>query len=653
MDFIKRTCLTFALLSTVLFFPSRGWCAKVDPYAFHTVVGTVLFKFDYERRREQETGFLDTTSTFTQDYGMSLSGNFLSRVLMIYDAFFEFERESNTTQFSKRASNNFLFDVTTTILPQSRIPLTIFGSRNRSTSNDGNSNSIGGSTTTSVGLNWTGKFQVLPMMNLSLVRNVHGSDGADDNKDLRIAYSADKAYGPTTNRFTYTASLNDDANGGSTSSSNVGLSNVTLLSRHSTFNIGLTRDASESPDLGTTNTFGLTMALSSQPSNFFSQSHNISYFRTDSDDSSFNGTSYSGSLQYELSRKMVTNITLGINKTFTESLTSSNDNTSINASSSLTYKLTKHIFLSEALNFAHSETSASEQGISNLSDRRLLEATNNINYHRSFSFLSFGASYGLGYLYDSDINAGFENNGGQAITHNGFLSFNRIDITRFFFFDVGASFSGTLKTTSGTVNDEARSYQAHFTNRFLLKYINITGGYEKTNDKSAVEAIEDKNETSDLTITSHPIKNSSIAMNLQRVVSFNDFAGFTHSNSGSVTAGYLHRILGGNFSGNISYTLLDRTFSGGSDITRTTTYHLGYERTLLRRVMWKFDADRTSSKIEASLSRDTSFTNVIFYRLRAWSLSLAHTYSIREDETREERENRILFTVGRQFVRRF
>jgi hypothetical protein len=142
-------------------------------------------------------------------------------------------------------------------------------------------------------------------------------------------------------------------------------------------------------------------------------------------------------------------------------------------------------------------------------------------------------------------------------------------------------------------------------------------------------------------------------MGLQRLVFFNDFTGFTQSNSGHISAGYGHKLLGGSLHGNITFSIFDRTFNGGSDVTRTTDYLLSYERRLLRRVMWKFDAARTASKIEEFLSRDTTFTNVAFYRLRAWSFSISHTYAIREDSTREQRENTILFKVGRQFIRRF
>jgi len=645
--------LTLVLLSAILFVPSPGWCVKIDPYTYHTVVGTVFFEYEHQSFREQETQFLETTSTFRQNYGLSLSGNFLSRSLMIYDTSFDFERETTNTDSAKNSTNNFFFDIKSTFLPRSRVPLTIFANRSKASSSASNVEDNTDTTSTSLGLNWSGKFRVLPLMNLNISRNVHSSGNNDDNKETRVFYTADKEYGPTTNRLRLEGTFIDDITGSSTSTTNLNFGNITRLSRHSTLNLGLTRDSSDTANGGTDRTFGVTLALTSDPSRFFSQTHNVTYFRTDAQDASFNGTTYSGSLRYAVSRKIVANLGLSLSKIFSETPSDTEDSTTVNASSSISYRLTKHFSVFEALNTTFTASSSSQEGVSNLSDRKLVDATNNLNYYRSFSRAILGARYGLGYLYDTDINLDTSTNGGQAITHNGSLTLSRIDFNRFFFFDAGLSFSGVLKTTSGTVNDKVRNYRASFYNRFWKKYINIRGSFVKYNSKSAVEAIEEKSETSDLTVSSSPIKGSNILMGLQRLVFFNDFTGFTQSNSGHITAGYGHRLLGGSLHGNITYSIFDRTFNGGADITRTTSYFLSYERRLLRRVMWKFDAARTVSRIEEFLSRDTTLTNVAFYRLRAWSFSLSHTYAIREDSTREQRENTILFKIGRQFIRKF
>ncbi len=654
MDFIRRVCIILGLLPMVLVFPSMAWSAKIDPYAFTTVIGTIFFEYEHEKRTEQESGFEERTSAFTQDYGLSARGPLYSRILATYDASFTFERQTFNTNFTNNTTHTFFFDVRTNLLPFSRIPLTLFASRNMSSVSSDNTASNTDTTYTTYGLNWTGKFQVLPVMNLNVTRNIQESPGAGGtNKDTRIFFTADKEYGPMMNTLRYTGTFRDDTSGATDTSSNIGFSNITRLSRHSTFALGLTRDVTDTPDTGSTKTFGLTMAVTSQPSRFFDQTHNLTYYRTDAPDASFNGTTYSGNLRYKITRKLTSNLAMSVSRTFSETLTSTDDSTSTNVSGNIAYQISKHLTTTQSLSFSFTESDASNPGQRNLSDRKTLNYTGNVSYNRSFSRFNFFARYGLGYISDTDLNFNLPDNGGQAITHEGGTGLSRIDFNRLFFFDVSYDFRRVLKTTSGTVNESLSRYKARFYNRFWRKYLSINGGFEKYNQKIAIQAIEEKSEVYDVTLTSHPLKGSLLSFNLQRLLFFTDFVGFSQTNSGIVTAAYSHKLLGGNMGANVNYSLLDRTFTDGSDVTRTLSYELTYERVLLRRVMWKFTGTRSESKIEEFFSRYTTFSNVAFYRLRAWSFSVEHRYSIEEDSAREQRENRILFKAGRQFIRMF
>ncbi len=654
MDFIRRVCIVMGLFTAVLLVPSRVLAVKIDPYAFTTVIGTVFFEYEHDSRTEQETGFVDKTSDFRQNYSLLMRGHLLSRVLATYDASVTFERQTFNTTTAKNSTNSFYFDISTTLLPLSRIPLTLFGSRTANSSSSDQLQNNHNTTDTTVGLNWTGKFRVLPVMNLNVTRNVQDAGNNQKNKDTRIYFTADKEYGPTVNNFRYTGTFREDTTGSSDSTTNLGLSNVTRLSRHSTLSVGLTRDVSDTVNSGTERTFGLTMTLASQPSRFFDQTHNLTHFRTDAQDESFNGTSYAGNLRYRISRRVSSNLSLGVSKVFTETPTSSQDSTSTNAAGNLSYKITKHLYTTQTVSFSFTETNASNSLQRNLSDRKIFNSLSSLNYNRDILHrLNFFGSYGLGYLYDTDINLDQPDNGGQALTHQGEVTLSRIDFNRFFFFDTGYSFRRVLKTTSGTVNEKVNRYRAHAYNRFWKKYLIIDATFEKFSHKTAVEAIEEKGETTSLTITTTPVKGGRVAFNLQRNLFFDDFAGFSHTNSGEITAGYGHKLLGGIASGNIHYRIFDRAFNGGSDITRTTSYELNYERVLVRRVMWKFNAQRTDSRIEEFFSRYTVLTNTAFYRLRAWTFSLQHVYTRQEDSTREERENKILLKAARQFIRIF
>ncbi len=653
MDVIRRVCIILGLLPLVLVFPSRAWSAKIDPYAFTTIIGTVFFEYEHDKRTEQESNFVEKTSAFTQDYGLSARGPLYSRILATYDASFTYERQTFNTNFTDNTTNSFFFDIRTQLLPLSRIPLTLFATRNKSTVSSGAADTTTDTTYTTYGLNWTGKFQVLPVMNLNVTRNVQDTANGGSNKDTRIYFTADKEYGPMLNSLRYTGTFRDNTGGSSDSSTNIGFSNITRLSRHSSFTLGLTRDVTDTPDTGTTKTFGLTMAVTSQPSRFFDQTHNLTYYRTDGQDSSFNGTTYSGSLRYKITRKLSSNLAMSVSRVFSETQTSSDDSTSTNVSGNIAYKLTDHLTTTQSVSLSFTESDASNPGQRNLSDRKTLNYTGNVSYNRSFSRFNFFTRYGLGYISDTDLNINLPDNGGQAITHEGSAGLSRIDFNRLFFFDLSYDFRRVLKTTSGTVNENHSRYKARFYNRFWRKYLNINGGFQKYNQKIAVQAIEEKSETYDITMSAHPVRGSLISLNLQRLLYFTDFVGFSQTNSGVVTAAYSHKLLGGNLGANATYSLFDRTFTDGSDITRTLSYELTYERVLLRRVMWKFSGTRSETKIEEFFSRYTTISNTAFYRLRAWSFSLEHSYSIEEDSARQQRDNRILFKAGRQFIRMF
>jgi len=419
--------------------------------------------------------------------------------------------------------------------------------------------------------------------------------------------------------------------------------------------MGLTGDSESSSvdNTATDRNFGLTMGLSSHPSRFFNQSHNISYYKSTSEDLDSNGVNYNGSLSYLISKKMSTSLSFAVTKAFSESSTGSDDSIGVNIGSSFSYMLTKHFSTNESLRVDYSQSSSSLEGTSNLSDRKLLTAVSNLRYRRLFSFLSFSASYGTGYTADSDIALDTADNGGQAITHNGSIDFNRIDFTRFFFFNAGGNFSRVLKNTSGTVNENLSHYYASFSNRFWKKYFSMDGNYDRDFHKVAVQAIVDKNEQTALKFLLTPIERLQLSVDLHRSVAFNDFAGFSNTNSMHVSSGYGHRLFGGSLSGNVSFSYQENNFTGGSDITRNKNFRLSYERTMLRRVLWHFDATRNESNIEDVHSNIMIFTDTLFYRLRAWTMSLTHMYSIDQDSARDFRENKIFFKIGRQFVRAF
>ncbi|MFQ5428003.1 MAG: hypothetical protein ACE5EZ_03385 [Thermodesulfobacteriota bacterium] len=628
----------------------------MDPYAFTTVIGTVFFEYSHENRKDLEfNDFEETTSTFTQTYGLSLRGNILSRLLMIYDTSLTYSRNNVNLVSNKNINNNLVLSVNTTLIPRSRIPLTLFGTRSSSWGSvDGESNN-GGTITTNMGFSWAGNFRVLPVMSLRVKRDVvESGDGDTVNKKLNILYNASKAFGPTVNDLRYRIDFRDAEGGDSSSNSSLRFHNKTDLSRHSSFTLGVTRDVGPSLQEGGTRSksLGFNMGLLSYPSRFFRQTHNLDHYRTIDGESKSNGTIYSGTLAYRVSKKVELNLSLGVAKQFTESDTSSEDTTNTTASSSFAYSLTDHLSITQSVSANFTETSSSDESI-NIRDRKVLNYSSTLSYYRKFSRANFNAGYGLGYIWDTSASADFIDEGGQGITHNGSIGLSRIDFNRFFLFNTGASFKGVLKETAGQVKDSTHQYFMNFDNRFWKEYLTMNGAYNKESTTDAIDEIKETEEVMQLSVRVTPIKDGGTMFNVQRTVFFSDISGFSRSNSGSVNAYYGHSLLGGTFGSNLSYSLGRNSFEGGSSKTRIATFKFSYGRVLLRRVMWEFNADISNAKVDDTFSRNYTLSNTAFYRLRAWSLSLAHSYYISQTSSTNERVNTIFFKVGRQFVRMF
>ncbi|MFQ5354388.1 MAG: hypothetical protein ACE5DR_05515, partial [Thermodesulfobacteriota bacterium] len=302
------------------------------------------------------------------------------------------------------------------------------------------------------------------------------------------------------------------------------------------------------------------------------------------------------------------------------------------------------------------ETSSSDQTNVNLGDRKVLRYTTNLSYYRKFSRVNLNTSYGLGYLWETERTSAVSNNddGGQGITHNGSLSLNSIDFNRFFLFNTGASFRDVLKSTAGKLTDKSHRYYMNFDNRFWTNVFTLRGSYEKENSTDAIDEIKESEEVSRISVTSSPIKGGRLTFGVQRRVYFTDLVGRSTSNSGDVSAGYGHTLFGGSFGTSASYSLGRDTFEGGDSSRRTYShFNFSYERSLLWRVLWKFNTDLTNISVDDTFSRSYAFTNSLFYRLRAWSLSLDHSYTISQTSTTDNRVNKIFLRVGRQFLRMF
>src|SRR3990172_918844 len=196
MSRIRWLCWAMTLSVIFLLVPAKGWCVRVDPYIYRSLIGRVAFEFERETRTSGNSS--RTPSSFSQRYSLDSKGNIVSRRLIIYDAGVSFIKKNYFTATSDSGSANLNYYLTTSFLPQSRIPLKLYGRRGELTSS---TKSRSRSTTVNTyGLDWRGIFVKLPETRVVIERESRrGAGGESHSMEYRL--ELDKELGPTRNSF--------------------------------------------------------------------------------------------------------------------------------------------------------------------------------------------------------------------------------------------------------------------------------------------------------------------------------------------------------------------------------------------------------------------------------------------------------------------
>ncbi|GMR04296.1 MAG: hypothetical protein BMS9Abin23_0189 [Thermodesulfobacteriota bacterium] len=645
MAYTKRSCWALIVFSIFVLLPSKGLALKIDPYQFRIFRGTLSLA--YEKENRDVSGFDEDTSGFTQTYSLDFLGNVLTPRLMIYNGVLIFTRQDFSADGVETDSNSLSYGLTTTFLRKSRIPLTLFGNNYSSDTTTGSETFD--NTTSQYGLSWSGRFIRLPIINVQATRTTEDQDGSE-NQQTDIFLNMEKYWGPSVNRFDYTGtfykSLNSDD---SSSSTNINFSNSTSLTKHTTFSVGASRAVSDIQTSDSTDTtYGLSMSLLSKPGRFFEQSHNLTYFKSNTGGSDYSGTTYSGNLRYKVSEKISSTLSLSITDSSNESETTTEDSKSVSTGMDLSYSITDNLYLSENIFYLRNDSTSSGTTDSNLLDREYLSATSSINYRRKMYWALLFSSYGLGYVKDSDTEGG----GGSGIQQYITASLSRIDFNNYVLFDISAT-DNRIKQISGTIHGGTQEYDFRAYNKKWEKYVDLSAEFKKYANTSQFSALEERSQDIYLRAATRFLRNTRFSVNYNNSHYFTDLSGFSNSSTVYASASHSRNILGGRLSFSLNYGISNRTFTDGSDTTKTANYNLSYARVIIRNMQWKIYAQRTDSNTDDVISEVTTFSNTLYYRLRAWVFSVNHNYSLEHTSTSEVKENRFLIKASRSFVRVF
>src|SRR4030067_2294374 len=277
MFLLKRIWASAVIALIAWLIPAQSFSVERDPYAVNSLMGQVHFQ--YLRETEDRDNYAKTVSNdFIQEYTLDMRGYYASRRLLIYDADWGYINKQNSTNTTDTNTGLHNYYLSTTLLPLSYIPLTLYANRQSRTIETAPSDSS--SIRTEFGLSWSLVFRRLPETTLRARRiQTDNSDGSNQTTDT-YQVGMKKDIGPTKNRLNYSLS-NSSLDEKSASQYALNFNNDTNISRSTIFRLGATRGVTESWDNPASTVNGLTLSLTSSPSREFSQSHGDGYFSSE------------------------------------------------------------------------------------------------------------------------------------------------------------------------------------------------------------------------------------------------------------------------------------------------------------------------------------------------------------------------------------
>lgn len=649
----RATRVLVALLIGVCFFlPSKSHALERDPYLTRILIARIQLEYENISLTENGRKAQDQTR-FKQIYSLETRGNLLSRYLIIYDAgvsFSDNDYQSGATNF---VTNEYDYNLRTTFLPKSAIPLTLYGRYNNQTVS-GLQNDFWHSRLI-YGLNWFSTIKPFPRTLLTVER-VNDKTATTDTLATYVRVRADKDIGPTENEVEYVYQNNDDQNSsGLSTSSDVNLRNKTHLSKKTTLYIGATRSESKNksetsaePLTTETTLQGLTMALDSRPSQEFNQYHNYTFFSSKAEGKN-TGSHYSGDLNYSFSDRLRSHLGLTYSESKDETGTSEFKNQTVSTGDSISYSLNSNLSISETISYTKTTTNAEEGTAANVGGRSSLRITTALSYRKTLSFANLGSSYALSYLEDN-LAKEVGREGGKGIEQNVSVGLGDIDVVPHVGFDTSARLV-SIKNLSGDVGGNGYGYEANAYNRSLRKYVKIIGTYSKEKTATWISLLEQKKELYKLNISSDYFRNTSIRANAEHRNDFDNITGFTSISTQDLSVDHRRPLLGGSLFLSASFNHLTVHSSGLPQKVFSNIYEAKYSRAFLKSVLWQLRLSRNERTDQATFVNVTAIENGIFMPLRSWLFSLEHLYTLTEDYQRERAENKLMLKASRAFFR--
>jgi hypothetical protein len=648
---IRKIWWAVTLFLILFYIPSKGHAVVISNEYYERTILTGRMTFQYDQSKSRSRGGGGTKSSgFNQNYTLSLSGKFLNRLLVIYNTGIGYNKRDRENPTSTIETDRLSYYLRVHFLPESDIPLILYGKRTIS----------GDSTIDNYSLSWRGEFRRMPKTSLNIGRS-NGKDDLTEWQSTNYRLNLYKKKEKSTNIFYYNLSKSEDITDSKKSSTMaMNFSNQTRISRNTS--VGFNTTKGESKGTGTTKSSaeGIGVSLRSAPSNKFTHSHSYSYSKNKSASSQIETEGYGGNMSYRLSDQLASSISLSVANTDNDSLTSKREIDSLNTFWRLSYQASKKLSLSESIAYTTTTTSGSEAGQTNLIDLNSLRVTTRARYRTKLSWASMSTGYGIGYREESRAggDAADPEERGASIDQNFSLTFGGIDAMGYAGMSASSVY-GYSEEIDGDIGRSNFSLNVNARNKVWLKYVKLTATYRKKINKSWISAevreqdrFVIKGNTAYLERYLNPRGNGGTKL------SFTSSMGSTSSNfdekttsiSNSATMNHDRIFARGKLSGLISYNSNLSESSGNKRKDSLLKLSAKYKRPLLRRILWSASASTTMKTINSNRSLSSGIANSFTYALRHWSLKATHSYSISHTNSKRTR-SRITLTASRGFGR--
>lgn len=651
---IKREWWVIAVIFFTLFLPSVGYSLERDPYLRRNLIGSITF--EYERyRSENSNGTKSEANTFHQLYTLDVKGNMFSRAIMIYDLGVSWDSSYFTTDASNFTTSSLTYYGRTTLLPLSRIPFTVYANRKE--------NKLSGTTdsetnTTTYGFSWLIDFLALPTTRMSLERRT--VDGNTQNlKQLFGTLNLKKEVGPSETEvdYKYINTVNSESTDPETAEitdhtinarSSVDLSRSTSFGAALTYNTELhPLDEDENEKL-----IGISLGLDSRPGSDFAQNHNYSFYKTERgvDDGS-RGHTYSGSMNYDISSRLTTSLSLAASDVKNESDPTDFKSKTLATHARLMYRITENLRFTETVSYINVETNAEDDTGINVGKRKTLRVLSSLDYNRKLDWATANAGYSIGYTEDEA-----EEGSGTGIEQQVNGGLYGIDVNPMVVFSLYGNYY-YLESLSGPIWERRHSYNAEAYNKVGREYAEVTAKYSKESEGGWLEEITNRNvEKYGISAKSNYFENTTFGASAYQTNTTKELLGTSQVTLLNASASHRRTLLGGRLTLIYGYSLKIADSEETSDRTTMVRYLGEYQRRLRFNLSWKFRATREEEKITDttdSFSNITTLSNSFQYRLRAWRITLEHDYDIIETNSVERTDNTLFLRATRRFLRFF